>query len=189
MGNWHLHGGELRCEAFETDLRAALAESQRIYLATTAFAPAHLLDATEERRLASHRRLQHRRGPAASNDARASCLEKSSMRAPATALALTPLGSSPSTASKSSRSNLMDRLTEAGHSLTRQDFAVAAARASSVQIARHPRTEASACCCISTSPTARAALRSKPKNLAALCDDGLVLVGREHAVGPCGCFA
>ena len=102
---------------------------------------------------------------------------------------ITPLGSSPSTASKSSRSNSMDRLTEAGHSLTRQDFAVAAARASSVQIARHPRTEASACCCISTSPTARAALRSEPKNLAALCDDGLVLVGREHAVGPCGCFA
>ena len=117
MGNWHLHGGELCCEAFENDLRAALAESQRIYLATTAFAPAHLLDATEERRLASHRRLQHRRGPAASNDARASCLEKNSNARARNRSGTNPAGIVAEHSFKDPVAILLDRLTEAGHSL------------------------------------------------------------------------
>ncbi len=46
---WYLHGGDLLHEAFERDLREAIAERQPVCIAATAFALVHLLDALNER--------------------------------------------------------------------------------------------------------------------------------------------
>lgn len=51
---WYLHADGLHFDAFEADLKAAIAENRPICLATTAFALVHLVDAMELRSLRVH---------------------------------------------------------------------------------------------------------------------------------------
>jgi hypothetical protein len=46
---WYLHGDELLADAFECDVRSAIAQSEPVFIAATAFALVHLLDVMAER--------------------------------------------------------------------------------------------------------------------------------------------
>ncbi|HET6274963.1 MAG TPA: hypothetical protein VFE16_03365 [Candidatus Cybelea sp.] len=49
LTGWYLHGEELLAEAFECDVRSAVAQNDPVFIAATAFALVHLLDGMAER--------------------------------------------------------------------------------------------------------------------------------------------